>query len=247
MSRRLASCLAVAGAVASLGAIAAVPAATGASSLPTLKVALTGVKGVAVSGSMTSGAVEVVATFTGKRPSGQGATPAFGLVRLNPGVTIQQAAGAVQRAHGDINALDPFGAPLVSADAPGILQTVLTPGNWVALNISGNGNPGFAPFTVAKSSSPAALPAASATQTSIEFRFRGPAVLRDGTMVRAQNGGYLVHMISLNGVKSKAAGIKLMAVLRTSPNSFKKARPYLNGAFLDLLGPASPAPCSRWC
>ena len=109
---------------------------------------------------MPSGAVNVVSTFTGKAPSGPGAGPAFGLVRLNPGVTIQQAAGAVQRAHGDINALDPYGALLVSADAPGTLETVLTPDN-------------------------------------------------------------------------------LMSVLRTSPNSFKKARPYLNGAFLDLLGPAS--------
>ena len=99
---------------------------------------------------------------------------------------------------------------------------------------------GFAPFTVTTSSSTAALPAAQATQTSIEFGFRGPAVLRDGTMVRAQNNGYLVHMISLNGVMGKAAGINLMTVLRTSPNSFKKARPYLNGAFLNLLGPASP-------
>ena len=45
--------------------------------------------------------------------------------------------------------------------------------------------------------SPAALPAAAATQTAIEFGFRGPAVLHDGTMVRAQNHGYLVHMIFL--------------------------------------------------
>ena len=239
MSRRIASFVAAAGALASIGAFAAVATASTTSSLPTLKVALTGVKGVSVSGSMPSGAVNVVSTFAGKAPSGPGAGPAFGLVRLNPGVTIQQAAGAVQRAHGDINALDPYGALLVSADAPGTLETVLTPGDWVALNTSGNGNPGFAPFTVTTSSSTAALPAAQATQTSIEFGFRGPTVLRDGTMVRAQNGGYLVHMISLNGVKSKAAGIKLMAVLRTSPNSFKKARPYLNGAFLDLLGPAS--------
>ena len=240
MSRRIASCLAIAGAVASIGAFAAVATASAASLLPTLNVALSGVKGVAVSGSMVSGAVNVVSTFTGKAPNGPGGGPAFGLVRLNPGVTIQQAAGAVQHAHGDINALDPYGALLVSAGAPGALQTVLTPGNWVALNISGNGNPGFAPFTVTASSSPAALPAAKATQTSTEFAFRGPTVLRDGTMVRAQNGGYLVHMISLSGVKSKAAGIKLMAVLRTSPNSFKKARPYLSGPFVNLLGPATP-------
>ena len=64
--------------------------------------ALKGVNGVTVSGSEVSGAVSVTATFTGKVPGGPENSPAFGLVRLNPGMTIQQAAGAVNSHGGDI-------------------------------------------------------------------------------------------------------------------------------------------------
>jgi hypothetical protein len=239
MSKRFASLLAAATAVAVTGALALAGGASGAGSLPTLTIALTGTQGVSVSGSAVSGAVNVVTTFKGNAPGGAENGPAFGLVRLNPGATIQQAAGAVQSHGGDINALTPYGTLFVSASAPGSLQTVLTPGNWVALNVtSQNGPPGFAPFTVTQSSSPAALPAASATQTSIEFAFRGPSVLHDGTIVRAQNHGWLVHMIDLSGVKNKAAGLALMAVLRVN-SSFKAARPFLNGSHVSLLGAGS--------
>jgi hypothetical protein len=37
---------------------------------------------------------------------------------------------------------------LVYAGAPGTIQTVLTPGNYVALNITGNGQPAFEQFKV---------------------------------------------------------------------------------------------------
>lgn len=240
--RRLLTRLAAAGAVSlALGsaAVASAAGANGAAVLPTLNIALNGTHGVSVSGSMVSGAVDVVSTFTGKAPNGPGNGPGFALVRLNPGVTLQQAVGAVQSHNGDLNALTAFGSLLADASAPGSVQTVLTPGNWVALNVTGNGQPGFAQFTVSPSASPAALPAASATQTSIEFAFRGPTVLNDGTLVRAQNHGWLVHMIELNGVRSKAAGLKLIALLRRN-STFKQARPYLNGSFVSLLGPASP-------
>jgi hypothetical protein len=236
-TRRLVTAVAV---LATAGASALGGSASGAGgSLPTLNVALNGVRGISVSGSMVSGAVSIVSTFTGKAPTGpQSNGPEFGLVRLNPGATIQQAAGAVQSHHGDANALMPYGKFLVDASAPGTVQAVLTPGNWVALNITGQGRPGFAPFTVTQSSSPAALPHAQNIQTAIDFGFRGPSVLRNGTIVRAQNEGWLVHMVTLNGVRSKAAGMKLIALLQTKA-SFKKARPYLNGAFANLLGPAS--------
>ena len=112
-------------------------------------------------------------------------------------------------------------------------------GAGVALNLTGRGTPGVAPFTVTKSSSPAALPAARATQTAIDFGFRGPTVLHNGTIVRSENSGWLVHMIILNGVKSRGAAIALMGVLRVT-SSLKAAKPYLNGAFVQLLGPASP-------
>jgi hypothetical protein len=212
--------------------------ARASSSLPTLNVALAGTTGVSVSGSMTSGAVNVTSTFSGKAPSGPNANgPTVGLVRLNPGVTLQQAAGSVQGHHGDINALTPYGALVVDAGAPGTVQTVLTPGNWVALNITGN-TPAFAPFTVTQSASPAALPGAAATQTAIEFAFRGPTVLHDGTIVRAVNGGWLVHMIDLIGVKSKSDGQKVIALLKAGKDN--KAMKLATRSFVGLLGPASP-------
>jgi hypothetical protein len=62
--------------------------------------------------------------------------------------------------------------------------------------------------------------------------------LHDGTIVRAQNEGWLVHMIVINGVKNRAAGRALIHVLRVN-SSFRAARPFLNGSFVNLLGPAS--------
>ena len=241
MSKRLRSLIVAGSAMAAAAALGLPGGASGAtSSLPTLNVALSGTHGVSVSGSTVSGAVNVVSTFKGHAPSGPNSNgPTFGLVRLNPGVSLQQAVGAVQSHGGDLNALTPYGALFADAGAPGSIQTVLTPGNYVALNITGNGQPGLAQFTVSRSSSPAALPSARATQTAIEFGFRGPSVLHNGTIVRAQNHGWLVHMVILNGVRSKAAGIKLMKLLRAGA-SMRAARPYLNGAFVGLLGPASP-------
>ncbi len=241
MSKRLTSLIATATALAVTGALllAGVAGAAGTSSLPTLNIALTGTTGVSVSGSEVSGAVNVVSTFSGKAPSGPNSNgPTWGLVRLNPGVSILQAAGAVQAAHGDLNALDPYGSLVADQSAPGSEQTVLTPGNWVALNLSGNGNPAFAPFTVTQSSSPAALPAARATETAIEFNFRGPTVLHDGTVVRAQNGGYLVHMDIAFGVKNPAVGREVMTLLRAGKDG--KAQKLTNRNFLNLAGPLSP-------
>ena len=222
-----------------VGLVGGVTAASAASTLPTLNIALNGTTGVSVSGSEVSGAVNVVSTFTGTAPSGPNANgPTWGLVRLNPGVTVAQAVAAVQSAHGDTNALTPYGSLFADDSAPGTAQTVLTPGNWVALNLTGNGNPGLAPFTVTQSSSPAALPNAAATQTAIEFGFRGPTVLHDGTIVRAQNGGYLVHMVIAIGVKNATTGRQVMALLRAGKDG--KAQKLSNRQFIGLAGPISP-------
>ena len=207
--------------------------------LPTLKLALNGVSGIKVSGSMNSGAVKVVSTFTGKAPTGKNSNgPTWGLVRLEPGVSVQQAFQAVGSHHGDLNALTPYGSLFADASAPGTVETVLTPGNYVALNITGNGQPAFKTFTVKRSSSPAALPAAKATETSIEFGFKGPKTLRDGTIVRAKNAGYLVHMDILAGVSSASNGRKVMALLRAGKDG--KAQKLVTKSFVGLLGPASP-------
>ena len=243
MSKRL-SVLVATGALAVTSALvfaggAGASGAASASSLPTLNIALTGTTGVTVSGSEVSGAVNVVSTFTGKAPGGPNSNgPTWGLVRLNPGVTVLQAAGAVQSAHGDINALDPYGSLFADNSAGVPTQVVLTPGNYAALNLTGNGNPGAATFTVTQSSSPAALPNAAATETAIEFNFRGPNVLHDGTIVRAQNGGYLVHMVIGIGVKNAATGRAVMALLLAGKDG--KAQKLASHNFLSLAGPISP-------
>jgi hypothetical protein len=206
--------------------------ASAPSTLPTLNVAVTGKTGIAVSGSTVSGAVSIRSTFSGK---GQGG---YGLVRLNQRVSFQEALGAVQSHHGDPNALTPFGSIVVSADAPSTVQTNLTPGNYVALNLTGNGPaPNVAQFTVTQSSSPAALPAAAATETSIEFGFKGPKVLHDGTMVRLENGGFLVHMDVLIGARNKAGANKIAALLKAGKD--RKAEKLATGG-VDLMDPASP-------
>ena len=237
MKKRLAAVTVTSVAVGAVALGLAGGASGTTSSLPTLNIALTGAKGVSVSGSEVSGAVSVVTTFTGKAP--RGSQPSVTIVRLNPGVTFQQAFQAVQSHKGDENALTPLGAVTVAANAPSTLQTVLTPGNYAALNTTSNGAPGAAQFTVAQSSSPAALPAAKATETAIEFGFSGPRVLHRGTIVRAQNHGFLVHMIDLIGVRSKAVVPRVMRLLRAGAPQ-KAFRPYLNGQFVSLLDPASP-------
>jgi hypothetical protein len=242
MTKRLSSLIATAGALAVTGALvlaSGAGAAGGAGSLPTLNIALTGTTGVSVSGSEVSGAVNVVSTFSGQAPSGPNSnSPTWGLVRLNPGVSVAQAVAAVQSHHGDTNALTPYGSLFADNSAGVPTQTLLTPGNYVALNITGNGNPGLAPFTVTQSTSPAALPTAAATETAIEFAFHGPTVLHDGTIVRAQNGGYLVHMVIGIGVKNAATGREVMALLRAGKDG--KAQKLASRNFLSLAGPISP-------
>lgn len=212
---------------------AAVATASSPQQLPTLKLALTGTKGIAVSGSPVSGAVDVVSTFTGKAGA-NGADAA--IFRLGPGVTMQQVLRAVKH-NADPNAVTPYGSIVYDASAPTHTQVVLTAGNYIALNVSGNGAGGAAPFTVTESSSPAALPAAAARQSAIEFAFRGPTTLHDGTIIRAQNQGYLVHMIDAIGVPSRVAGRKLIALLLAGRD--RTAMRLSNRHFINLLGPAS--------
>jgi hypothetical protein len=230
--------------VASAGLVLVVAASVGfigsgeaaRTALPTLNIALSGVKGVSVSGSKVSGAVSIVSTFSGTLPRGSMGAD-FALIHLNPGVTIPLAAGAVQGHGGDLNALSPYGAIVVDAGAPATVQAVLTPGRWVALNLTGNGQPGVVPFTVVKSSSPASLPAASATEAAMEFGFRGPTTLHNNTLVRAENHGFLVHMIVLAGASNLADARELKALLLAGKD---RQAQRLSTSGLELLGPASP-------
>ncbi len=235
--KRLAAVIAAAGAAASVGAFALAGSANAATPPGNMFINLTGTTGISVSGSKVSGAVNIFS-------SGRGS---YALVRLNPNVSpstaIAQGFAAVGAAHGNLDALTATGnALLVAQNAGPTIETALTPGTWLALNTSSqSGPPAYTQFTVTPSASPAPLPAVVGTQRAIEFGFRGPNVLHDGTFIRIENDGFLVHMVNLVGVKNKAAGQRLVQLLRQGKGPHNKAvRAQLNGRMISLMNPASP-------
>lgn len=236
--RRIAVAIVLAGGVASAG-IAAVATASNPSTaggLPTITVTMDG-KSIAVAGALQSGAVDVHSIVTGE-PFG---SPA--LVRLNPGVSYPQffAALASPAVGRDPNAITPYGSIVFDAAAPpgqSDTQTELAPGDYVALDTA-HERPPFpsATFTIVPSSSPATLPAADATESAIDFRFRGPTVLHNGQLVRAINSGWTVHMAEAFGVRNAAAGRKAVKLLRHGKD--KRAQRLATKAFFSFQEPAS--------
>jgi hypothetical protein len=175
--------------------------ATAAGTLPTLALTMNG-KSITATSSVPAGAVNVTFTVSGEPV----ASPT--LVRLNPGVTFQQAFGAAIKAHGDPNALDGLATIVANPMAlkgTSTVQTVLAPGNYTALDTQGD-NPQKWPhtdFSVTANPSPGTLAKPQATVAAQEFRFTGPSKLHDGELVRFENDGYLYHMIIAIPVKSK--------------------------------------------
>lgn len=205
-----------AGAVAlSLGTASASPAGRQARSsarLPVVKVAMNG-KSITVSGALVSGGVRVVSTVKKE----QAGAPTF--VRLDPGVTLADLFKHFKQIAADPNNLEGLATLVMSAEAPkgtSSVEVTLAPGHYLALDLGNQGNavPPNVPFTIAKASSPARLPAPAATVTSIEFGFRGPSVLHDGQLVRFANAGFLVHMIVAIRASSLANARKLAADLK---------------------------------
>jgi hypothetical protein len=222
----------VAGLALMLGAIATPSSAT-PTSLPTLTLALNGTS-VTVGGTMQSGAVEVVTTVT-KEAAGEPL-----LVLLKPGATFAQASAALAAHHGDLNALNPYGAVVFDAAAAkgtSSAQTRLHAGNYVALDaVSSAANPPHAEFTVTAATTPAVLPTPGATVWAIEFGFRGASTLHDGELVRFQNSGYLVHMIDWIRVKNLATANRVKALLRAGKDN---QAGNLASAFGTFAGPLS--------
>ncbi|HYB28822.1 MAG TPA: hypothetical protein VEF89_19575 [Solirubrobacteraceae bacterium] len=190
------------------GAGARERSAASSTGLPTLTLAVTK-NSVTVGGAEVSGAVNVATTVSGEA----GDNPA--LILLKPGVTASQFGAVVAKiGNKPLDAIDPYGTIVYDSQnalkgKTTIGQVVLPAGNYVAVN---NGN-GYATFTVTQSSSPASLPAPAATVTAIDFGFRGAATLHDGSVVRFQNDGYLIHMFLFGQVKSLAAAQKAEALL----------------------------------
>lgn len=206
--------------------------ATAAGTLPTLALTMTG-KSIAATSSVPAGAVNVVSTVSGEPV----ASPT--LVRLEPGVTFEQAFGAAIKAGGDPNALDGL-ATIVSnpmaLKGTSTVQTVLTPGNYVALDTTA-ASPQKWPhvnFTVTDNSSPATLAKPQATIASQEFRFTGPTKLHDGELVRFENDGYLYHMIIAIPVASKKNAKLLSTFLEAGKDN--KAEKFAAGQPQQWMG-----------
>jgi hypothetical protein len=208
--------VAILGTVAAIAAVGITSVSSAASSgLPTITLTLNG-RAVAVSGALQSGAVNVVSSVGVKH-----AEPV--LIRLNPGVPFSafaQAAAAINAHHGDLNYLDPYGSIVfdVSADkGTTTAQTTLTPGNYLAVDISSDSpDPPHATFVISQAPHPAPLPEPGATISAIDFAFHGPSKLHDGELVRFQNGGFLIHQIQGIGVKNAKTARRLTALLRAA-------------------------------
>lgn len=225
---------AVASAGCAFGAFGITASPAGAATLPTLTLTLTG-KSVAVGGQTVSGAVNVLTSVSGER---QGSAA---LIRFNPGygpADFAAAAKAVNAHHGDLNYVAPYGS--IVFDQPVVkgtntAQTILAPGQYVAID-SGNTGPGqtppFAFFTVsANPSAIAALPAPGATLSAVEFGFRGPGTLHNGEVVRFTNDGFLVHMIAAIKVKNAKTARQVTRLLRQGRDN--KAQKLAQG-FVDF-------------
>ncbi|MGI8411199.1 MAG: hypothetical protein ACR2QA_01620 [Solirubrobacteraceae bacterium] len=204
------------GLLGSSGALTIADAAPG-SGLPTVKVTENG-KTISVSGQLVSGAVNVVTTTSGEM---QG-SPIF--FALRPGATPSQVLArlAQKRVQNTPDYANDLGSIVFDASAgrgTSQTQTVLKPGNYLALDFSGNGRPPVTTFTVSAASRPAALPAPAATISAIDFGFRSPSVLREGSLVRVRNDGFLVHMFFAVPVKGPRQARQLTNLLKAGKDN----------------------------
>jgi hypothetical protein len=218
--KRLASLVAAVAAAAAISVVALAGGASAANSLPTLSITTNG-KALTATSTIESGAANVA--IAESKPQGSVA-----LVRLNPGVPFSvfaQAVKTINQHHGDINYLNPYGALIFDANVgkgTSTFQTTLEPGNYFALDVSGNGTPPHAEFIVTQAAAPAALPKPAATVSAIEFGFKAPKTLHDGQVVRFENDGFVVHMIQPLGVKNAASGRMLVAGLKSGSRKVQK-------------------------
>lgn len=218
--------------------IAALAAGSGqaASTLPSLTVSLSS-SGVTVTGTPSAGAVNVVTSSVGKLKE-----PAVVLLRLNPGASEAEAIAALKNPKLDPNEVGKFGSIVFDNEAPTKAleaQTTLAAGKYLAVSVGENGPVGQqAPFTVAESSAPIALPAPQVVEKTIEFGFKGATTLKDGELVGWEDGGYLVHMDLAFPVKSMKVAKKVIAGLKSGHE--RGLQKLIAGAPVSFQGPVSP-------
>jgi hypothetical protein len=220
------------------GLLAAGPAATMAEggTLPTITFTMTGTT-IAVTGSLQSGAVDIHSITTSAE-----AEPT--LVKLNPGVTIDQVKTFLtSKAAADPNNVPAaVGSIVFDADAPkgtSDAQTTLAAGDYAALDAESS-NPAKFPITaitIAPAAAPAVLPTPAATVKAIEFAFTGPSTLHVGELVRFENDGFLTHMIVAIEAKNAASARKIISLLRAGKS--QQADHYAIGG-VSFLDPVSP-------
>jgi hypothetical protein len=200
--------------------------------LPRITITMTG-KTIGVSGALKSGGVQIISTVS-HEPQG---SPT--LVRLDPGVTVGQFLAALPAIAADQNNIDGIGSIVFSPLAPrgtSSAQANLAAGQYVALDTGGQGGkPPLTTFVIARAASPAALPRAQATISSIEFGFRGPGRLHDGELVRFANSGFLVHMILAVRARNAAGAREIARLLKEGKDA--KAQRLATGfsAFFNVL------------
>jgi hypothetical protein len=188
--------------------------ASPAVSLPKITITMTGKK-ITVGGTLQSGGVQIVSKVSNEA---QGAPV---LVRLDPGVTVDQFFAALPKLGADPNNIQGIGSFVFSPQAnkgTSSAQANLAPGQYVAADLAPAGQPPLTTFVITKSQSPAKLPKPQATITSIEFAFRGSTLLHDGDLVRFANHGFLVHMIVAARAKSAAGAREVARLLKAGKN-----------------------------
>jgi hypothetical protein len=213
-------------------------AATAATTLPTVN-ATVNATSIAVTGALQAGAVNIASTATG------GKEPSVVLFLLRPGVSLTEFYAYLDsnKLTQDPNSAAKYGTISFDAEAgkgkPSEAQTILEAGQYVAFNAEGEKSSKWArsSFAVAASASPAALPAAQATEKTIDFGFRGPSVLHVGEVVRFENEGYLVHMDLAFAVKSKKAAQQAARALATGHE--KSIEKLAAGPPVSFVGPVS--------
>ena len=232
---KLAVATAAAGALALAGGFATLGAAQ-AATLPTLTLTINA-SSITVGGAPQSGAVNVVSTATGVKEA------SAILFLLKPGVSVAEVYAFLgSKAANDPNSASKYGSIVFDSEvAPGQkseAQTILQPGQYLALDAPGEGPPKLhTSFTVTAAPSPAALPTPAATVRSIEFAFRGPSTLSDGELVRFENEGFLVHMDLAFPVKSNKAAKELVKALLAGNE--KAERRLSAGPPVGFAGPLS--------
>jgi hypothetical protein len=184
-----------------------------AATLPTLTLTITA-SSITVTGTPQSGGVNVVTSVTGVKEANAL------LFLLKPGVSVAELEAGLKAGAGkDPNKASKYGAITFDTEvSPGHgseAQTILAPGQYVALAPEKHKKPKSQPFTVNAAPSPVALPTPEATLRSIEFGFTGPTTLHDGELVRFENEGFLVHMDIVFPAKSKSAAKQIVKALRS--------------------------------